>query len=375
MATSNQDEPAVPGNYAARTPEPAAAAGPAPKRGVYCLANDRVLEWFQMFVRSFRHFNPDLPLTVIPYDCVIDQLAQLAPQYNFRVLSEAAAAEFDPLEGIIKKIHKNKHIFRKWGTFFGEYDEFLYVDADVAVTGSLERIFAAFGKSEADFVYFDTDINEVYLPQFVEAMRAKYNSPGFNAGVYLSRKGVVTREQLWQKAEEGAGALHMFIPRLGDQPFLNWVMDTLQRRMVRIHNLCPGYAATIWAQSSEFHVRWRGWLGFFTPQNPFTYFNSRRGWWLGIFARKSPLIYTLNHWQGCVLKLPIPFVHWAGCGFPTMVQPEVFLHYRLLGVSPEEQIRYRQEFFELRRQQGRMDPPPKQGLARWLDNFKAHFQA
>ena len=321
--------------------KPTKPAGP--KRGVYCLANDRVLEWFQMFVRSMRKYNPDLPLTVIPYDSVIDELARLAPEFNFQILPEATAAEFDALEGIIKKVHKNQHIFRKWATFFGEYDEFIYVDADVAVATPLDRIFDAFGRSKYDLIYFDVDIAEAYLPQFIPEMRAKYNSPGFNAGVYMSRKGVINREQLWEKAAAGAGALHMFIPKAGDQPFLNWVMDTLPRRMTNIHTLCPRYSPTIWAQSPM--IPWRGRHLILTWQ--------------------LLLIGLAFHWvrNACTLQFPLimefPFVHWAGCAYPTMARPEVFLYFRLQGMSPTDQANYRKEFYELRRLKGISDPPQK----------------
>jgi hypothetical protein len=44
----------------------------------------------------------------------------------------------------------------------------------------------------------------------------------------------------------------------------------------------------------------------------------------------------------------MPFIHWAGCGFPTMVRPEIFLHYRTLGMAPGERLRYRARFYPLR---------------------------
>jgi hypothetical protein len=41
-------------------------------------------------------------------------------------------------------------------------------------------------------------------------------------------------------------------------------------------------------------------------------------------------------------------VHWAGCGYPTMVRPEIFLKYRTLGMTDSERKQYCRSFNYLR---------------------------
>ena len=41
----------------------------------------------------------------------------------------------------------------------------------------------------------------------------------------------------------------------------------------------------------------------------------------------------------------LPYIHWAGCEWPTLLRPEIFLRYRTLGMSEREQTRYRRKFY------------------------------
>lgn len=47
--------------------------------GVYFLGNDKICDWAIAFLESFRCSNPDLALTMIPFDDRLDQMRQLAP--------------------------------------------------------------------------------------------------------------------------------------------------------------------------------------------------------------------------------------------------------------------------------------------------------
>ena len=282
----------------------------SPSIGVYCLANDAVIEWFQMFVRSFRHFNPRLPLTVIPYNTEVSQLKQLAAQFDFQLLPESAVAPFDALEPTVMQLGVHAGMFRKWASFFGDYDEFIFFDADIAVTLPLDEIFCAFAQCDRDFLYFDTDITMVYEPEFVAEMQAGFQSPGFNAGAYVSRKGVVSRERLWQKAAEAAAVRKMFRP-IQDQPFLNYLMDTLPRRIAHVNTLLPKLSLKPWARAR-----------------------------FQLDAEHDRMLDA----EGRLM----PFIHWAGCGYPTMVRPEIFLKFRTLGMTPIERMNYQRKFYRLR---------------------------
>ena len=58
------------------------------KIGVYCLANDVVIEWFEAFIRSYQLENSALPLTVIPFDDNISRLKALQARFQFELMDE-----------------------------------------------------------------------------------------------------------------------------------------------------------------------------------------------------------------------------------------------------------------------------------------------
>jgi len=278
------------------------------KTGVYCLANDDFIEWFQMFARSLRHFNPSLPLTVIPYNTRVDQLGKLALQLGFDLLPEADAACFDSLEAKVMNMGRYAGMFRKWASFFGSYDDFIFLDSDIAVTMPLDEIFAAFARSPFDLVYFDSDITSVYAPEHASEMHLKYHSPGFNAGAFISRKGAVTQEMLWRTAEKAAADRHKFILMHVDQPFLNYVFDTLPLPTAHLNTLLPKLARVPWAR---------------------THFN-----------------YDAHHDQMLDAEgRRMPFIHWAGCNYLSLVRPEIFLMYRTQGLGFFERIFFQQNFY------------------------------
>jgi hypothetical protein len=293
-------------------PDPQKPQQPAGKSiGIYCLANDGVIEWFEMFARSLRHFHPTLPLTVIPYNSQTTRLEQLTSKYRFDLIPEAEVAQFEALEPKIMNMNRHAGMFRKWASFFGPYDEFILFDADIAIAMPLGDIFSAFATSGCDFLYFDTDITMVYRPEHVAAMQAKYGSPGFNAGTFGSRKGVITWELLWQMADKAAADRHLFEPMQVDQPFLNYVFDTLPRRMTSLHALLPELSPKPWAR----------------------------------------VPFRLDHAHDRAVDgdgRQMPFIHWAGYGFPTMIRPEIFLNYRTLGMTRWERLLHCVQFYLLR---------------------------
>ena len=71
-----------------------------PRWGVYCLANDLVLEWALALFESLREFAPGLPLMVVPYDERQDALGRrLAVKRRalYRHPSDAGGERIHPL--------------------------------------------------------------------------------------------------------------------------------------------------------------------------------------------------------------------------------------------------------------------------------------
>lgn len=275
--------------------------------GVYCLANDEALEWFQAFVRSFRKYNPALPLTVIPYNTSMARLKALQSEFNFSLMDEAIASRFDGIAHRVAGQRIPGGTFRKLSCFAGAYDTFLFLDSDIAVTGDLTRFFAAFAKSSSDFVYFDTDLTMVYTPGFAQKMVAEYGSPGFNSGAFLARRDSVSEAEILAAVESGEKVRDHF-SIWGEQPFLNYLFDVTRRQLVHGARLIPVVTEKPWARM-QFHYDEHGDL------------------YLDAAGRE------------------MPFIHWPGCEYPTMVRPEVFLRFRTLGMTVGERRQYCREFY------------------------------
>lgn len=277
------------------------------KNGVYCLANDEVLEWFQAFVRSFRHFNPELPLTVIPYNHSVKRLKDLESQFNFTVMSESAAAMFDGIAERVAGQRVGAGTLRKLCCFTGEYDTFFFLDSDIVVTMCFDRLFQAFEQASFDFVYFDTDITKVYKLEYARKMLSEYHSPGFNSGAFISRRASVIESEIMVAVESG-GKVRDNFSLWGDQPFLNYLMDVNRRRMAHAYLLLPEITIT--------------------PHG------------------RIPVIYNpqTDQYLDTTDRL-MPFVHWPGSEYPTMINPGLFLKFRMLGMTGWERLVYQWEFY------------------------------
>lgn len=279
-------------------------------RGVYTLANDVVLEWFEAFVRSLRKTNPHLPLMVIPYNTAVSQLKILAAVYDFTIMGEAECSHFDTLEGVVMGKGRSVPMFRKWATFFGPYREFIFLDADTVVLTDLNEILEAYSASSSDLVYFDTSLSMAYTDEAIPEMVREYGAVGFNAGAFASRKGVIDYEEIIaisHRAAADRGKLFMAFD-VGDQPFMNYVFDTSRRRTESISALLPKFAAAS------------------TVRQPLSY---------------NPRTATALDGDGKVM----PFLHWPGCAFPTMLRPRIFLQFRMEGMSIPARVTYQGGFY------------------------------
>jgi hypothetical protein len=290
------------------------------KIGVYCLANDEVLEWFQGFVRSFRKFNPTLPLTIIPYNTAMARLKTLQAQYNFTVMAEATACRFDVVAPRVAGLKIAGGTFRKLCCFFGEYDTFLFLDSDIVVTSRLEPLLRLFETVTGDFVYFDTDISMVYTPEFARKMVMEYGSPGFTSGSWLARHGILSETEIMAAVESGEKVRDGFAI-WGEQPFLNYLLDVSRCTRLPIGAILREASNLPWANT---------------------------------ILRPDPL----NGGYLDAARRPTPFLHWPGSEWPTMPRPEIFLRFRTLGLGGGERLGYRLYFY----------------YRRWRANLKATLQ-
>ena len=277
-------------------------------RGIYVLANDRVADHALALLASIRAYDSETPVVLIPYDEHSTRVADLLRQH-FRVQTFADAALLERLDAAVRRIFgatffRRPQNFRKQACWFGPFDEFLYLDADIVV---FERIIAVLDALRgADFVCCDDQhvggLVHVFTPRIVDAglLEPAVLGDVFNAGLWGARKGVLTEAALyaaWEDCARHRDALD-FAHGGSDQPVFNYVVLA---RVPRRRNL------------------------FRTPGEP--------RMWAGTagFVRSGARLVDPS------VNRPLRFLHWAGQPIrPGGPYWDVWCHYRFLrpGVPP-----------------------------------------
>lgn len=226
------------------------------RRGIYCLANDRVLEFTVAFFESLRSVGSSLPLVVIPFDGRCARLRTFASRLGSTLLPEDELRRYDRVGERFCPEPSCFRMFRKLAVFEGPFDEFVYFDTDVVVLVDPAELLAAFSQSRADFVYTDRDPDEVYPPGPLRAsMIERYDSPCFNAGFFLSRRRLFTWTDFDEIARRGAEARYELAYR-DDQTFLNYCVDVSGVAAAELSDVIPGFTRRQWAARSG--ISWDG---------------------------------------------------------------------------------------------------------------------
>src|SRR6185503_12282941 len=114
---------------------------PSPRRGVFFLASDSVAELAFAFLNSFRTFNADVPLCLIPFDDDIAGLRALSSQYQFVMYEDRELLR--RCDSIGESLHRRRvgH-YRKLAAWHGPFDEFIYIDVDTVVLADVDFVWA-----------------------------------------------------------------------------------------------------------------------------------------------------------------------------------------------------------------------------------------
>jgi hypothetical protein len=200
--------------------------------GVYFLANDFILDRALAFLNSFRRFNPSIPLCLIPYADDVDKLLRLQSRYDFSVWPGDPAL-LELCDEISREFHgprRTEHKYRKLACWEGDFDEFVYIDADTVI---LHDVGFAFG-------YLDRYAFLTSQSSSADTRRWVWEDSIYEAGL-------LTEEQIFYAANTGfvasrkehlrfadvrprlPGALklapHMYLETC-EQPLLNYLIVT-----------------------------------------------------------------------------------------------------------------------------------------------------
>lgn len=214
-------------------------------RGVYFLANDKVIGLAIAFLNSFRKFNPNIPLCLIPFEQDIDKLKELQSVYNFSIYADDSI--LNRCDEISRQIHpRTMHHYRKLAMWEGEFEQFIYIDVDTVVLSSVDFVFPylneyAFVTSTSNFeggrkwVWRDTMEHTGKLTDAQLDFSA-------NTGFIASRKNVLSLKLVEQSMPQAVElAQHMALECM-EQPFLNYLIVTSQYKFtsLMVINRTPG---------------------------------------------------------------------------------------------------------------------------------------
>ncbi|NEP12191.1 MAG: methionine synthase [Symploca sp. SIO2C1] len=230
-------------------------------RGIYIIANDRVTEQAIALVNSIRLYDPDTPITLIPYDHQYQAIAKLLSEsYGVKLypdleLVERLSQKVSSIFG--KRFFARPNQYRKQACWFGEFDEFLYIDTDIVV---FEKIIDNLNYlADADFLCCDYQhkqgIRYVFTPKVQKKgiFQESELQDIFNGGFWASKKHLFSEQDLYETFAECAKHPDYFdfSEKTSDQPIFNYmILKCIQRRinLVRL----PEQRAGNWAGSPHF---------------------------------------------------------------------------------------------------------------------------
>jgi hypothetical protein len=224
---------------------------PIHKYGVYFLANDVVYDWTIAFLNSFRTFNPDLPLYLIPFNDDCDRVVSLKDTYNFEVYTDDS---FSRLEAIGEAFElgytkTGPYWFRRYAAFWGPVEQFMYLDTRQVILADLKPFIQALEQFDFDFLHYDCALDQVYEPgEFRREMLRKGKGRGFNSGRWASRRGLFSLEEFETLGGDALKIREQLNPRNTDQAFINYCCDMKPVRYGHFGEVIGGICQDGWAR-------------------------------------------------------------------------------------------------------------------------------
>ncbi len=295
------------------------AIGENPVRGIYCLANDKVLDWTIALCQSLRVHEPLLPLIIIPFDERLDRLSRFAERYRFTILRGPSLERLDRIGALFYPDSPvDTHAFRKFAAFWGPFDQFVFLDSDIVALSALSEVMPAC--AGYDLVHLDFDMDRVYeRGPFREEMVRVHGARGINTGAFVARRGALTLDTIERLSTDALAVKDNFVP-LAEQPFMNYCLDKTGLRMAWLADIVPDVAGFVWA-----------------AQTP---------------IRRAHGIYRLHAAKRPPSAWPrMPLLHWAGyrCDW-RIPNRAIHLRYRLGACqTAHERLVYLWRFFEIER--------------------------
>lgn len=233
-------------------------------RGIYIIANDKVTDQAIALLNSIRLHDTDTPIVMIPYDDNYHAIASTLNQhYGVKIYQD-----LDFIDRLSQKLHDSfggkffarPNQFRKQACWFGEFDQFLYIDTDIVV---FEKIIDNLNYlNNTDFICCDYQhlggIKNVFSSQVLTDQVFTENEVKdiFNGGFWGSKKNLISEAELYEIFAECAANTEYFdfSEKTSDQPIINYM---LLKRIPRRFNIVrrEGKAPGNWAGTPHFQTQ------------------------------------------------------------------------------------------------------------------------
>ncbi|MBD2254508.1 hypothetical protein [Nostoc parmelioides] len=222
-----------------------------PTIGVYFSANDVVYDWAIAFLNSYRTFNPDLRLILIPFNDQCDRLLKLSDTYQFEIYTDSSFSRLEAIGKAFELGHTptGPYWFRRYASFWGTLDYFMYLDVRQVVLANLLPFIEAVRNLEFDFLHYDCAVDQVYeRGAFRQELLKQGRGRGFLSGIWASYKGLFSLEEFEQLAQEALKIRDQLNPRNTDQAFINYCCDMKSVRYGHFAEVIGGICQNGWAR-------------------------------------------------------------------------------------------------------------------------------
>ncbi|HTL88433.1 MAG TPA: hypothetical protein VL134_03470 [Leptolyngbya sp.] len=234
------------------------------KRGIYIVANDKVIENAIALLNSIRLYDREIPVYLIPFNDEYQNVLSLLNQlHNVQLFPDLELLE--RLTNRVGEIFDRDFLklpnkMRKLAVWFGEFDEFLYIDTDIVVFDKISETLDHLSNCDffcCDYHYLSEGLRNIFSPIVKgNIFTIEQLQDVFNSGFWGSRKGVITEDQLYEVLKDCAQHREYFDFAQGvtDQPVLNYlILKCFENRMNLVKP--PENAAGSWAGSPHFENR------------------------------------------------------------------------------------------------------------------------
>jgi hypothetical protein len=250
--------------------------------GVIFLASDSVIHLAVPFLRSFRRFNPGLPLCLIPFDTEISWLKSLQTTYDFTIFNNAEVLKW--CDELSVNFHGHVHgQYRKLACWHTDFDSFVYVDVDTIILSELSFCFHLL--AGFDFLTSHSDLPQIRRWVWRDSIREQSKLCGrqisfsANTGYIVSKAGLLSRSQVLYALPEALSISdHMELSTI-EQPFLNFLIVTSSAHYSSLRTLARIYQRTDIPQEH--------WGGHEEPESCG-----------GVVTEMKPFPVLLIHWAG-----------------------------------------------------------------------------